>query len=119
MSDFRVKQSEVREIITTDFESLLPFIAVADSLVTSKVAGQGLSDAELKEITRWLAAHFVAVADPRAKSEKTDEAQATYFMGKEGTGLDATSYGQQVKILDTTGSLANSGKGAAKLEAIA
>ena len=119
MPDYRVTQGEVEAIIDTDVEDLLPFIAIADALVTDKLTGQGIGTAMLKEITRWLAAHFVAIRDPRVKQDKTAEASATFFLGKEGEGLKATPYGQQVLALDTSGTLANLGKRTASVEAIA
>lgn len=119
MSDFRVKQSEVKAIIDTSVVDILPFIAIADALVTDKLTGQGLSTALLKEITRWLAAHYLAIRDPRAVTEKTGDASARYFLGQEGKGLDATPYGQQVKTIDPTGILASLGKTQAQVKVIA
>jgi len=119
MPDYRVTQGEVEAIIETDVADLLPFIVMADLLVTEKLAGLGLSDDMLKEITRWLSAHFVAIRDPRAKQEKTGEAAATFFLGKEGTGLNSTPYGQQALLADITGTLSGLGKGIASVKAIA
>ena len=78
-------------------------------LVTKHLVGEGLSDALLKEIERWLSAHFIAVRDPRRKSEKLGDASEAYF-GNADMGLDFTPYGQQVKVLDSTGILAGLGK---------
>ena len=111
----RVSDSEVKEIIDTDTDDIAPFIKVANILVTAKLGGQGLSDDQLKEIERWLAAHFVSMRDPRIMSEKTGEASVTYY-GKSGLGLDGSQYGQTVKILDTTGILSSIGKMAVKLD---
>ena len=119
MTSYRVNQEEVQEIIDTDVDNLLPFIMVADTLVTKKLTGQSLGDDLLKEITRWLAAHFVAVRDPIVRQEKTGDASATFFLGKEGTGLNATPYGQQAMMIDTSGTLASLGKKQASIEAIA
>jgi hypothetical protein len=41
--------------------------------------------------------------------ERIGEASVKYF-GKTGLGLDATMYGQTVKLLDTTGILLDLGK---------
>jgi len=119
MSSYRVSQNEVRAIIDSDVVDLLPFIAIADELTTEKLSGKGLSTTLLKEITRWLSAHFVAIRDPRTTEEKTGEAAAKFFLGKVGTGLDATPYGQQVKILDVTGTLNSMGKRASEVVTIA
>jgi len=119
MSNYRVTQGEVEAVIDTSIDDLLPFIVIADTLVTDKLTGQGLSTSMLKEITRWLSAHFAAIRDPRSSKEKTGEAEASFFLGKAGEGLDATPYGQQVKVLDTTGILGSLGKREAKVTAIA
>ena len=82
----RVSGSEVQDIIDTDLETLTPFITVASQLVDGI---SGLGAATLKEIERWLSAHFVAIRDPRIMSEKAGDASANYH-GKSAMGLDAT-----------------------------
>ncbi len=105
----RVVASEVLEIIPTSI-TVTAHIATANVLVTKHLANQGLSDDLLKEIERWLAAHFVAITDPREHevSVGTYEARAV-FEGRTGMGLDHTRFGQQVKILDASGILVNLG----------
>lgn len=107
----RVTEEEVREILTTSLTSLTAFISTANVMVTEELVGEGLSDDRLKEIERYLAAHFACIASPRKRDEKVDVASATY-RGKTDMGLDATLYGQQAKILDTTGILAATSSGA-------
>ena len=109
----RVSDSEVKEIIDTTVTTT-PFIDAANLIVTGKLADQGLGDALLKEIERWMSAHLVAIRDPMIKKEKAGEAEATYVTGKEGMGLDATPYGQQVKLLDTSGALTDLGRRSAE-----
>ena len=107
----RVVGQEVKEIIDTDKTNIEvePFIAASNAMIEEHLVGQGLGAALLKEIERWLAAHFLAIADPREDFVWIGEARAR-FGGKFGLGLDFTAYGQQVKMLDTTGILANMGK---------
>jgi len=105
----RVTHEEVLEIIDTDIEDTTPFITIANLLVTAKLSGESLEDAHLKEIERWLAAHFVAIRDPRALSEGIGDARVTYTF-ESGKGLEATPYGQQVLTLDTTGKMKQLGK---------
>ncbi len=114
----RVTDTEVKKIIITTTDTT-PFITVANQIVTEKISGEStLDDARLKEIEKWLAAHFVAsTIERQAKSEKTGNASIVY-MGGDGLGLDATTYGQQVKVLDTTGTLAQIGKRKARVDAI-
>jgi hypothetical protein len=113
----RVTDEEVKEIISTSLDTTA-FITAANLIVSEFLDSSGLTDAHLKEIERWLAAHLVAIRDPKVLSEAIGDAQATYEVGILGRGLNFTSYGQQVLILDTTGKLASVGKREAKIETI-
>ena len=114
----RVTNAEVKEIIDTELTEaqVAPFVEIANLIVTDRLTGEH-STALLKEIERWLAAHFAAIRDPRAKSEKTADASATYY-GNAGLGLNHTPYGQQVLAMDTTGILASLGKRKASFRTI-
>lgn len=110
---------EVLEILETALteNEIAPFITPANLLVTELLGGSGLSSSLLKEIERWLAAHFAAIRDPRISRERTEEAEAIYH-GKSDMGLDHTPYGQQVRLLDTTGTMTNLGKRKALVEVL-
>jgi hypothetical protein len=116
----RVTSAEVLAILTsTSFSDIDAFITAANLTVTDRLGDdENLSDDQLKEIERWLAAHFVCVADPRLKSEGTDGATAAYEKGNLGKSLEFTSYGQQVLLLDTSGKMSMTGKKQAALDAI-
>ena len=114
----RVSADAVREIIDVDSSlSLTPFIEAATLTVDEHLSDESLSDDLLKEIERWLAAHFVAIREQRVKSEKVGDAAATYH-GQSGKGLEFTPYGQQAVLLDPTGKLASIGKRPAQLYAL-
>jgi len=105
----RVTTAEVKEIIDTDLTDLTVFITVADQHVDRVAAADSsLAAATLKEISRWLAAHFTAIRDPRESKSTVGPTSFTYE-GKTGMGLSFTRYGQQALLLDTTGTLANLG----------
>jgi hypothetical protein len=106
----RVNVTQVKDIISTSLSdaSIKACITAANILVDEKISGLG--EDQLKEIERWLAAHFVAVQDPKVVSEKIGSASATYEATKLGEMLRATSYGQQAILLDTTGTLEGLGK---------
>jgi hypothetical protein len=104
----RVLQTEVKEIIETTIDDISPFITAANIVVTDRLSGEGLSASLLKEIERWLSAHFIAMRERQAESEKLGDASSKWG-GRFGRGLDFTQYGQQVKILDTTGILESIG----------
>ena len=102
----RVTGSEVKEIFQTTLTAseVEVFITPANQLVTEKLAASGLSDDRLKEIERWLAAHLLAVRDPRKRRQQIGESNETYHVSTLGDyGLKTTYYGQQVLLLDTTG----------------
>ena len=84
--------------------SVLPFIEIANALVEELLADL-FNDTRLELIERWLSAHFFACEYPRVSAEAAGPVSASYQQ-RVGLGLELTSYGQQVKILDTSGTLA-------------
>ncbi len=103
---------DIKEILDTELTAaqLAPFCTAANFLVYEKVSGTISDEDYLKEIAKWLGAHLAACSLEReVKTEEAGEYSATYS-GTSSLGLDATLYGQQVKVLDTTGALANLGK---------
>lgn len=116
---YRVTAEEVKQIIDTDLteEEVDPFIQSANVLVTSVMTSSGASDDLLSEIEKWLSAHFVAIRDPRLKQIKIGEITESYY-GTSGQGLNHTPYGQQVLMLDYTGSFSNLGKRKASFNVI-
>ena len=100
----RVTDLDVKAILDTEVNTQ-PFITAASLLVDHHLLSAGLSAALLKEIERWLAAHFTAVRDPRFTQIKTEQDAFVYSHGKMGQGLMSTMYGQQVIAMDPTGLL--------------
>lgn len=116
----RVEPNEVRDIITTSRTDLQPFIMAANLLITDILGSSDLSTAQLKEIERWLAAHFVSISDGGSGEvieKEVGETRIKYavVMGK---NLGNTRYGQQALFLDTTGLLSKVGKSRARFCAI-
>lgn len=108
----RCSGDEVKEIIDTTLSAsdIVPFITIANLVINEKLDGEGLSADFLKEIERWLSAHYVAIRDPRLSKVKVDDIEETYFLGKGDKGLGSTPYGVQVLAMDTTGILKDLGK---------
>jgi len=111
----RVTLAEVDEIferdatVVTDLQAVA-FMNLANMVVTVNLVDDEdltvvFADLELKEIERWLSAHFMAMKDRRVSSESAGGVSASY-VGSYGLGLDGSTYGQQVKMLDRSGSLA-------------
>lgn len=105
----RVTVDEVKLIITTTLSNtaIESFINAASGLVTSLLGSSTVLTADqLSSIELFLSAHFIACGPERQlKTEEAGQAKDSYG-GNFGMGLDFTSYGQQVKVLDVTGVLA-------------
>ena len=114
----RVTSDEVKEIIEVSSEvtDLTPFITAANLMVTDYLDGVH-SDELLKEIERWLAAHFVSIRDNRRASEKADDVAESYQY-KLGLGLESSMYGQQAMRMDSSGKLTTANKSGGKKSAI-
>ena len=102
----RVTTAEVKLIYDTTQTDLDVFIGVANALITKLLSDAGHSATILKEIERYLSAHFSCVMDPRAQSEGVAGISQGYE-GQTGMGLDRTRYGQNAKLIDTSGILAS------------
>lgn len=104
----RTTADAVREIVEVDdtiSTDLVPFITIANELVTEFCAPVGYSDARLELIERWLAAHYYTVRDNRVKSEAVAGVSATYSQNT-ALNLASSMQGQTAMSLDTAGGLA-------------
>lgn len=104
----RVTAAEVKVLILTSLSDtdVDQFIGTANVLVTEELADKGLSGARLKEIERYLSAHFVTMREESGGIIKTRTGESWDDHGiKVGIGLLETRYGQQAVALDATGTL--------------
>jgi hypothetical protein len=103
----RVTSELVREIISTELtdSQINAFANTAHLVVQESLASKSLSEARLKQIELYLAAHLLSMRDQRKKQVKAGDVSITY-QGETSTGLQATLYGQQAITLDTSGTLA-------------
>ncbi len=106
----RVSASDVRSIIDDNTSiDMAPFIATATVMVdyVNRCDEENvLSNAQLKEIEKWLAAHYYAHRDQQYMSKRTDKAEAEFQVGEKGKGsLDTTQWGRTAMSLDVTGCL--------------
>jgi hypothetical protein len=106
----------VKTIFDTSIDTT-PFITTSTLIVDEELLSEGMTDARLTQINLYLAAHFACIRDPLAESQKMGDAQEKY-QGKTGMGLEATFYGQQVKLLDSSGILAKLDKLGATIETV-
>lgn len=121
----RVTDAEVRELIpSTSISDLTVFITAAniqvDALEDSE-CGSSLTTATLKEVERWLAAHFASVTDGglSKKSEKFEGYSVTFDRGNAASreGLMSTQFGQMANTL-SGGCLMESDKRKTKFHAL-
>jgi hypothetical protein len=102
----RTTSSLVAGIIEVDSAiDLTPFITAAGSLVDVVAEESSLTSTQLELVERWLSAHFYAIRDPRAVSEKAGPVAAS-FQSAVALNLASSHYGQMAMTLDTSGVLA-------------
>lgn len=108
----------IMDISLTDVE-IDVYIAIANSIVTDNLGSlTEFSVAQLTEIERWLTAHLITITrERRGVREKLGEAEVDHADVFE-MGLKSTHYGQMVSMLDTSGTLAASGKKKISIKAI-
>jgi len=115
----RVQESDVTEIFNTTLDSsaLSTWIEIANEVVDD-ISDAGMDDADrLKKIEKLLAAHFASTQDRRVDKESGGgKTPSITFSGDTGMHLDATQYGQQAKMLDTTNTLKNRRKPTASID---
>lgn len=104
----RTSASEVKEImprLPSTF-NIGPFITAATIKVDWVAEDNLLTDNELKELERQLTAHMVALINPEVRRlSMPDGVSKDFNVGQMGKGLEATTYGQIVLMLDRTGKL--------------
>lgn len=102
---------ELDDSVIPNDAAMLPFITIANELVTERCTGTtygpatAYSEDRLELIERWLAAHFYTNRDPRSSDEKAGSVGASY-QSKVDLGFDTSHYGQTAMRLDTNGGLA-------------
>jgi len=95
------------DAIYSNGADVTPFLTTAQLVVSENLASSGLSDAMLDEITKYLAAHYLAMTDLEG-SDRAGAIAVTY--GKAlGDFLKATVYGQTALALDSSGTLEEMG----------
>ena len=100
----RVTDADVKGIVDTTVDTT-PFINSAHVIVEEELYPLGvLTEDRLTQIELYLAAHFLGALEPHIIQEKIGDAVNTYAR-QASLGLDSTPYGQQAKLLDSTGTL--------------
>lgn len=102
--DIPITTADVKAVAALIGADLSVFIATGKLIVDENLLDKGLSDARLKLIWTYLAAHFGFIKEGQTKSETTGPVSETYNMTT-GLGLKTTTHGQQAITLDTSGTL--------------
>lgn len=113
MSRNTVQELELVFDTTLTDPQLQAFLDTADIIVTANLGSTNLSTDELKQIEKFLGAHFASLMDPRELRAKTGDADAWFYPNVTtawGKQLNLTPYGQQVLMMDRTGTLAKLGE---------
>jgi hypothetical protein len=110
-----VDADDVREIITTNMtdSEINGCINIAYFLSIEVGKSSAVSDDLLAEIEKYLAAHFITVSEGQPKSQSIQGVSVS-FMGKDGSGLKGSRYGQTAIALDLSGYLAKRAEGIKK-----
>ena len=118
----RTTAAEVKQILdecTLSDTIVDVFIGAASRLVDAVYSTDTtMSDDQLEDIETWLTAHMIASTLHRQTSQEEVDGASVKYTGYWSKDLESTSYGQMVKILDTSGKMANTGKKEAKMTAI-
>lgn len=99
-----ISDAEVKAVGDIAAADLSPFIATASLVVDENLLDKALSDAVLRAVCIYLAAHFALVKEGQVKAETIGPTATTYNMTT-GLGLKTTVQGQQAIFLDTSGTL--------------
>lgn len=101
--------ADVKAVYDTDRDddALLPFIAVAQAFSDDRLASKGLSAAILKEVQRYLAAHFLYVTDTGVHDAlRVGDVQERFTKSDKYPGLLDSRWGRMAVTLDPSGTLA-------------
>ena len=103
----RCTVAEIQDTLDTSLSvaQLLVCMGTASTLVDTYLASSTLSLALLKEIERYLSAHFVCIREPLFTEARSQGEGFTFQRAKAEGGLKETSYGRQALLLDSTGIL--------------
>ena len=110
----RILNDQVRNCVYLSSKFTDPMIAqcieTANSLTDGPLADQNLTEATLTQIELYLAAHYCSLREPQIYEEewggRDSIAKEKKSKAMVGMGLNATWFGQQAIMLDTSSTLA-------------
>lgn len=113
----RTTSNKVTELVPSDMD-VASFIEAASLIVDEELVNQGLTEARLELIERYLAAHFLTLTEERGGLIKSSAGLASdTYADIYGKGFHSTRFGQQAVAFDTSGSLSKLSLSSEKLSA--
>ena len=114
-TDACAEPKDVRDITGTQLTDgeLNAFIRAAHLIIENAVSAScNYSEELLCEIEIWLAAHLSTAAEPLVGTERIGSTYLSYVRNQSANavGLNATPYGQHLRLLDTCGAISNAEK---------
>ena len=102
----RITAAELKRVINLR-KDVSGFIELANLMVNENLLYAGLTDARLKQVELYLAAHFAAITTERGaiSFDRIEMAEQRYDTRQMTAGLGSTRFGQQAIMLDTSGIL--------------
>ena len=104
----RTTISDVKDILDNTGLSdgvIEAYVGDANVFVTAHLTGEGLSDAILKLIEKWICGHMITMTRERVGKEEGAGGAYIKYTGSWGQGLMSTSYGQMAVELDSSDTL--------------
>ena len=104
----RTTISDVKDILdnTGLSDSVIgAYVSDANVFVTAHLTGEGLSDAIMKLIEKWICGHMITMTRERVGKEEGAGGAYIKYIGSWGQGLMSTSYGQMAVELDSSDTL--------------
>lgn len=100
MSHTNATESDVQDLLDTDLTTaeISPFLTAAQRFVTDNLESEGIANATLTEIEKYLAAFLVTSKDPTLVSASVGDASETYQRSS-----DAQDHLRVAAALDPTG----------------
>jgi hypothetical protein len=106
----RATVAEVRALLHRPNADAFTHLMLASEMVDELLGSSGLSTERLRLIEMNMAAHLYSQGDPQVVRESYGPASYQYAVATAGEGWCSTPWGQLAEMLDTTGTLKNTGK---------
>lgn len=107
-----ITASDVLDIMDTNLgtSDITPLLTAAEQILVEWVDGKGVGSTTRDELKKFLTAHIARSTKEKAAAKQSVGPESVTYEGDTGLHLEATHYGQTVKMLDPTGTLQSLGQ---------